>query len=173
MAYRPQILLGRITKAVGFSGAVVIRLEHNFTDNIPEMESVFIEIEGRPVPFFISESEYTGGDTLRLKFEGYNSFEKMGEFTGCDVFLTIGGDPGIPAPNPADIVGYTVLLKNGTLLGTVKELVKNPGQDLLTVISSVRKEILVPFHDDLILRSDSNKKMIIMDLPEGITDLNR
>ncbi len=32
------------------------------------MESVFLEIEGKPVPFFISESEYPGGDILRLKF---------------------------------------------------------------------------------------------------------
>ena len=173
MDYRPQILLGRITKAVGFSGAVAIKLEHKFTDNIPAMESVFVEVEGRPVPFFISVSEYSGGDTLRLKFEGYDSVEKMEEFTGCNVFLTTAGNPEIPARNNADITGYTVLLKDGTLLGKVRELVNNPGQDLLTVISAVRKEILVPFHEDLILRLDSKKKTIIMDLPEGITDLNR
>jgi len=41
------------------------------------MKSVFLEINGKPVPFFISLSEYSGGDILKLKFEGYESYEKV------------------------------------------------------------------------------------------------
>ena len=77
MAYRSNILLGRITKLSGYEGAVAVKLEKIFTENIPEMESVFLEIEGRPVPFFISGIEYTGADILKLSFEGYNSIEKV------------------------------------------------------------------------------------------------
>ena len=54
MAYKNDILLGRITKVSGYEGAVTVKLEKIFTENIPQMESVFLEIEGRPVPFFIS-----------------------------------------------------------------------------------------------------------------------
>ena len=50
------------------------------------MESVFLEIEGRPVPFFISESEYSGADILKLRFEGYDSIEKISEFTDAEYF---------------------------------------------------------------------------------------
>jgi ribosomal protein L35AE/L33A len=51
MAYKKHILLGKITKVHGFEGAVTIRLERSFSDNILKMESVFIETDGRPVPF--------------------------------------------------------------------------------------------------------------------------
>jgi hypothetical protein len=60
MTYTCNILLGRIIKIIGYEGAVAVKLENIFTENIPQMESVFIEIEGKPVPFFISGSEYLG-----------------------------------------------------------------------------------------------------------------
>jgi ribosomal protein L35AE/L33A len=50
MKYENRILLGRISRIHGYEGSVVIKLEQGFIENIPEMESVFIEIEGRPVP---------------------------------------------------------------------------------------------------------------------------
>ena len=86
MAYKCDILLGRITKISGYEGAVAVRLEKIFTENTPQMESVFLEIEGRQVPFFISESEYSGADILKLTFDGYDSIDKIGEFTGSKVF---------------------------------------------------------------------------------------
>ena len=88
MAYESKILLGRITKTSGYEGAVAIRLEKIFSEHIPEMESVFLNIEGKLVPFLIEDSEYSGADILKLKFTGYDSIEKIGEFTGCKVFLT-------------------------------------------------------------------------------------
>ena len=56
MAYNANILLGRILKIQGYDGTITVKLEKDFIDNIPEMESVFLEIEGKPVPFFISSS---------------------------------------------------------------------------------------------------------------------
>ena len=55
------------------------------------MESVFLEIEGRPVPFFVSGSDYSGADILKLRFDGYDSSDKVSEFTGCRIFLTTAG----------------------------------------------------------------------------------
>ncbi len=58
------------------------------------MESVFLEIEGRPVPFFISGYGIFGADILKLRFEGYDSDEKISEFVGCRIFLTFGTNAG-------------------------------------------------------------------------------
>ena len=88
MAYKSNILLGRITKLSGYEGAVTVKLEKIFPENILPDESVFLEIEGRPVPFFISDYEYTGADILKLSFEGYDTIEKITEFIGCRIFLT-------------------------------------------------------------------------------------
>ena len=172
MTYRYQILVGRISRINGYDGSVSVRLEKSFLDKIPEMKSVFLEINGKPVPFFISLSEYSGGDILKLKFEGYESYEKVSEFTGCKVYLTTINEETLSAEKSVNIPGFKVFHQNKNLIGTVKEIVQNPGQDLLKIISPENKEILIPFHEDFIISLDTKKKTIRVKLPEGLTDIN-
>jgi 16S rRNA processing protein RimM len=172
MTYRSEISLGKISRINGYDGSVIVKLEKFFLDNIPEMESVFLEINGKPVPFFISLSEYSGGDILKLKFDGYESYEKVSEFTGCRVFLTTINEEDMPADKPDNIMGFKVVSQDQNLIGTVKEIIQNPGHDLLKIISPEKREILIPFHEDLIKGFDKRKKTIIVELPEGLTDIN-
>ena len=172
MAYSSNILLGRITKLNGYEGAVTVKLERLFSGKLPKMESVFLEIEGRPVPFFISYSEYTGADILKLKFEGYNSSEKVREFSGSRVFLTTGIAVDNKIEDIMNLVGYEVLLGDNYLLGSIKEVIPNPGQWLLNVTSTANKDILIPFHDHFIVSIDNNKKLLIMNIPDGLTEIN-
>ena len=170
MAYRCDILLGRITKASGYEGAVAVKLEKVFTENIPQMESVFLEIEGRPVPFFISESEYSGADVLKLWFEGYDSNEKISEFIGSRVFLTSGISGG--KLEEEGILGYKVFEQDGELLGSISRVTTNNGQWLITVVSESKKEILIPFHEHFIVSIDKEKNSVVMIIPEGLKDIN-
>jgi len=172
MAYKAHILLGRITKVYGFEGAVTIKLEKRFFENIPEMESVFLEIEGKPVPFFISVLEYPGADTLRLRFEGYESIEKAGEFVGSRVFLTTGEAGDKVDKDLFNLKGYKVYGSGNEVIGTVIEIVENPGQLLINIKDRKGKEILIPLHEDFITGIDKRKKIIKMDLPEGLTEVN-
>jgi 16S rRNA processing protein RimM len=171
MAYNANILLGRISKAHGFEGAVTVKLEKTFIENIPDMESVFLEIEGKPVPFFIEVSDYPGGDILWLKFLWYDTSEKVNDFTGCNVFLTTGEKKNSKADKNA-FYNYKICLADDSLIGTIREILENPGQWLLKVSTPDGKEILIPFHEDLIRSVNKKKKVIVMELPEGLTDIN-
>jgi 16S rRNA processing protein RimM len=172
MAYKSNILLGRITKVSGYEGAVTVKLEKKYSENIPLMESVFLEIEGRPVPFFISDSEYSGADILKLSFEGYTSIEKVSEFTGCNVFLTIGVPDNNQEEDIRSLTGYKVFMQDEKLLGSIKEVIQNPGQLLLNIISTENNEILIPFHEHFIVSIDKKKRIIVMNIPEGLTEIN-
>ncbi len=172
MTYNNNILLGRITKVNGYEGAVTVKLEKSYIENIPQMESVFLEIEGRPVPFFISSSGYSGADILKLKFEDYDSIEKISEFTGCRVFLTTAVQVDDIREKTEDLTGYTVLTHDDTELGVIKEIIPNPGQWLLSITASGNRELLIPFHEDFIISIENNRKIVVMNLPEGLTELN-
>jgi len=172
MAYRKGILLGRITRVSGFEGAVAVKLDRGFSENTEELESVFLEIEGRPVPFFIEYSEYSGGDILKLKFEGYDSPEKIGEFSGCSVFLTTKSENKTGEDELLLLKGYTVLTADNVIIGTVSELIDNPGQLLLDVETSPGKSVLIPLHEDLIVRIDRKKNQLVMNIPEGLLEIN-
>jgi 16S rRNA processing protein RimM len=172
VTYKYQILLGRISRVNGYDGSVTVKLEKDFIENIPEMESVFLEIHGKPVPFFISSSEYSGSDILRIRFEGYDSYEKANEFSGCKVFLTTTKKNFRSETRYISIDGFKVYIGETQFLGTIEEVIHNPGQDLMRIISAQNKEILVPFHEDFILETDFKNGSIKLILPEGLTELN-
>jgi len=172
MTYRYQTMLGRISRATGYSGSVSVKLEKSFFDNIPELEWVFLEIDGKPVPFFISSAEYSGGDILKIRFEGYDTYEKVSEFAGCRIYLTTISEDNKTSGNTESITGFKVISGNKSLIGTVMEIIQNPGHDLLKILSPEGKEILIPFHEDFILNASDKKKTIMVDLPEGLTEIN-
>jgi 16S rRNA processing protein RimM len=173
MAYINNILLGRITKSSGYEGAVAVKLEKNFTENIPQMESVFLEVEGRPVPFFISGLDYSGADVLKISFEGYTTSEKINEFIGCRIFLTNDSlDDNIQSADNQTLIDFAVYTQDGSLIGPVSDIISNNGQWLLNIISSDRKSILIPFHEDFIISIDKRKKKVVMDIPDGLLEIN-
>jgi 16S rRNA processing protein RimM len=172
MAYNNDILLGRITKVSGYEGAVAVKLEKIFTENIPQMESVFLEVEGRPVPFFISDIDYSGADILKLQFEGYTSNEKISEFIGCRIFLTADTIINVRNADNSDLIGYKVIVNENEALGIISDVIPNNGQWLISVLAVNRKSILIPFHEDFIVRIDKKEKKIFMDIPDGLIEIN-
>ncbi len=172
MVYKTGILFGQISKTSGFEGAVLVRLEKKFIENIPEMESVFVETDGRPVPFFIEFTEYTGSDTIRLKFEGYDSAARVEEFKGCKVFLTVGSKEIEEEPALNFLKGFSVLNQENIKIGIVKDIISNPGQMLLSIESGEGREILIPLHEDFIKRIDKRKRVLHLEIPEGLLEIN-
>lgn len=171
MAYNAGILLGRIQKVQGYDGTLSVKLERDLEEDISDMESVFIEYEGKSVPFFISSLEDEGGDTIRLRLEGFDSYDKASMFAGCRVSMTTGPRRDEAGDN-SGITGFTVLLTNRSIVGTIEEIIHNPGQDLLRLLSPEKKEILIPLHSDFIITVNKKKKTITMDLPEGLIEIN-
>lgn len=172
MAYNCDILLGKITKVSGYEGAVAVKLEKTFIENIPQLESVFLEIEGRPVPFFIASFEYSGADILRLSFDGYHSDREISEFVGCSIYLTTAtGKENIREKNP-DFMGYKIIDQEDSPIGSITGIIPNSGQWLINVATEAGKNILIPFHEDFILKIDKRSKTIFLQIPEGLTDLN-
>jgi 16S rRNA processing protein RimM len=172
MAYKTGILLGLITKVSGFGGVVSIKLERSLSENIPLTESVFLEIEGRPVPFFISSSEYSGAGTLKLKFDRYDSDDVVEELIGAKVYLTGSPEKGKIKSDLKSLDGFNVYDQDDRFVGSITEVIPNPAQLLLRITSPENREILIPLHENLIIGIDKRKKEIIMDIPEGLTEIN-
>jgi 16S rRNA processing protein RimM len=172
MARTSTILLGKITKINGFEGAVTVRTDRNFAGKIAKTESVFLEIDGRPVPFFIEYIEQFADGSIRMKFENYDSYEKVKEFSGCSVLISSSDTDLFAGSEKGDLIGFTVSSENDHYIGIVRELISNPGQYMLRVSGADGRDILLPLHEDLIVEIDQDQKKITMTIPEGLTDLN-
>ena len=136
------------------------------------MDSVFIEINGTSVPFIIAETDFNGADLLSLKLVDYNTADKINEFKGCRVFLTSGETIQPNSDKYEDLTGFGVFDENENKIGIVNDIIQNPQQWLFSILSISNKEILLPVHEDLILRIDDSKKIITVKIPEGLLEIN-
>lgn len=67
--------IGRIGKAHGVKGEVTFQFDDDIFDRT-DADSLFIEIDGLLVPFFIEEYRFRSDDVALMVFEGVDTEEK-------------------------------------------------------------------------------------------------
>ncbi|HKL66359.1 MAG TPA: ribosome maturation factor RimM [Bacteroidales bacterium] len=167
------IPLGKIAKVHGYSGAVILKPGDDFSDELQEMEWIFIETDGKPVPFFVSSIKTHSSGNIILKFDGYDSSEKVREFTGCRVLKkesNMKTDSSLP--HQEILTGYKLLKPDNEPVGIVKKVMTLPMQYMLVLENEDGDELLVPLNEEWIMDINKEEKVIIMDLPGGILEVN-
>ena len=164
-------LLGHITKLHGLSGEVTAFFDVDFPEDYENMESVFVDINNKLVPFFVESLEVTPKKNI-LKFEDINTAEAAEELIGKELYLPLSALP--PLSGKAfyfhEIVGFLVIDKDFGEVGPVKEVYPNTGQDLIACTHQ-GKEVLFPISDDLIDKVDREEKKLYVTLPEGLIQI--
>jgi 16S rRNA processing protein RimM len=117
--------------------------------------------------------EYPGSDILKLTFGGYDSLSRVEEFKGCNVYLTTSDEESSAEPELSLLKGFKVADQENLVIGKIREIITNPGQLLLEIITGTNEEILLPFHEDLIIGIDRRRRIVTMEIPEGLLDINR
>jgi 16S rRNA processing protein RimM len=171
--------VGHIIKAHGLKGEVVAELDTDHPIEYSELESVFVEINQKLVPFFIEninlQNTLKGTNTSKkaiLKFEDIDKIEDTQSLLKLPLFLPL---EMLPESNEEElyfsgIIGFKVHDKNQGILGTVKEIYEKQGQDLISM-EHKGKEVFIPIDESIILKIDRRKKILYVDLPQGLVDL--
>lgn len=153
--------LGKIVKPHGAEGFLKIQplsdidLNHKF---------IFIEVEGAPVPFFVIQHQVDGLSLILL--EDITDKEQATQLSGKRLFISeaelekvnLDDEDWIPM-----LAGFQLFDQNKLKLGIIEEVLEYPSQILARI-----GDRLIPIHEDLILKIDSKKKTIQMNLPEGL-----
>jgi 16S rRNA processing protein RimM len=70
-----------------------------------------------------------------------------------------------------EIIGFTAIDTQKGPIGTI-ENVNDQSSQVLLEVTSHGQDILIPLHDDFIVRLDRDAKEFLLELPEGILSLN-
>lgn len=162
--------LGEVIKTHGLTGEVYISLDVDFPEAYTELESVFLEQNGKLIPFFIESIKLNGKRAL-VRFEDVTSIDEATLLVKSELYLPLTLLPKLEGNSYYyhDLNGCEVL-ENEKSLGTVKEVIDLSSNILLSVISG-STEILIPLKDEIIKKVDLKKKRIEVDLPDGLLDL--
>lgn len=164
-------LLGYVIKRHGLKGEVSIFLDVDNPDQYSELESVFILMDGKLIPFFI-ESLSLKGNKAVVCFEDLDTVEQADEIKGKELYLPLSFLPELKGTQfyYHEVVGFKVLDESKSEVGVVTDIYTSTAQELLA-IDRKGKEILLPIVDQTILTVDREKKCIEVCFPEGLLDI--
>ena len=163
--------LGKITRKHGLQGNVYLKLDTDQPEMYNKLESIFVDINGLLVPFFIAKQSWSKGETLIISFR--NSSEALVNQTlGKDVYLPLTTLPELTGKKfyYHEVVGFEMREEDGKSCGTIESINDQTGQHYF-VLALAGKQIVIPIIKDWILELNREEKYIQMSLPEGLMDV--
>ncbi len=163
--------LGHVIKVHGVKGEVLVFLDADQPERYEDLGSLFLEIDGKLVPYFIRKIKLQGNDAI-VSFEDVQGIEQARKLVSCRLFLPLKFLPDLGDRQfyLHEIVGYRVIDEKAGQLGKIKSIYDANGNRLIGV-DYKGKEILIPLNDDFIIRTDKVNKELLMNLPEGLLDI--
>lgn len=153
-----MIPVAKILKSNGIQGDLLIGLLDVTIEDLDTNEPVFVVFDGLPVPFFIESITRRGNTRAIVHLTDIDSLEDAEEVVGREILL----DAEFEEDDEENFTGWT-LYDGDRLVGTVSGIEDIPGNPCLEVAGA-----LVPLHEDFIVSADPSRKILVMQLPEGL-----
>jgi 16S rRNA processing protein RimM len=167
------ILLGLFLKTHGIDGHLVLKLFFLPENEPEENEPVFVEVDGLPVPFFIKEFRIISDDTAFVQFDEVNSSTEASAFVNCRVFTDrqkAVEDEKNAGMNYEILEGFRVIDEKYGDSGILRE-VSEFSENTVMIVDFKGREILIPFHEDIIRNIDYERRIIEITAPSGLLEL--
>jgi 16S rRNA processing protein RimM len=165
------IAVGRLVRTRGNRGELLGEIYSGQAGRGEKLKDVMLERGGRRRASAVERLWYHGGRPV-FKFAGIDSISDAEPWEGAEV-LVASGDRVVPGEGEylhADLIGCTVLCGEARL-GVVTGIEEYGGPPLLKVESGNGREILIPFAGAICREIDVGRKIICVELPEGLTEI--
>ena len=163
--------IGLFNKPHGIHG----ELQFTFTDDIfdrVDCDYLVCLLDGIFVPVFIEEYRFRSDSTALVKLEGVDTAERARAFTNVEVYFPVkyAEEVGDGELSWNFFVGFRMEDTRHGLLGEVAE-VDTATVNTLFVVEKDGEELLVPAQEEFIVGIDQRRKLITVELPEGLLNL--
>jgi 16S rRNA processing protein RimM len=169
-----ELAVGRVIRPHGLRGELVVEVR---TDEPDERFAVGSTLDvrkdtGEPRTVTVKAVRPHGG-RLVVRFEGVADRTAADGLRGA--LLTVDSETLSQPADPDEyydhqLVGLTVELAAGGVVGTVADVVHAPGGELLVVARDGGAEALIPFVRDIVPTVDLDAGRMVIDPPEGLLD---
>lgn len=163
--------IGKLVSVFGLKGELILKHNLGKKTSLKGLQAFFIEERKDSfIPYFIEAARIKSEDEIYVKLEGVNVREAAVKLTQKEVWLPEADFKKFSAKSsPINLLGYTII-EEGKELGRILEVIEQPHQ-LLCRIDIQGKEVLIPLHEDTILKIDKKKHQVIVELPEGLLEI--
>lgn len=164
--------IGLFNKPHGIHG----ELQFTFTDDVfdrVDADYLVCLLDGIFVPFFIEEYRFRSDSSALVKLEGIDTAERARMFTNVEVYFPV--KHAEEAEDGSLSWGFFVgFLMEDTRYGVLGEVVDvdTTTVNTLFVVDTKDGELLVPAQEEFILDISREQKLITVELPEGLLNMD-
>jgi len=163
--------IGTLTKTRGLKGELQLYVDFEGLENI-KFNSVFVDVAGKLVPFFVAAVKYPLANTAYLVLEDIDHIEKASLLAKKDVYL-----PNKLKPKKKkeeftlkDLKGYIAIDEQKGELGEIIEVEDYP-QQVIATVNYQSREVMFPLNAEIIKGIDAESGEVYIDLPDGLLDV--
>lgn len=167
------VIVARAVRTRGLRGELVAELLTDFPERFESISQLQGVGPGGEVKPFDLESYWFQNDRMVLKFAGFDSVEAAQTLVGYEFGVAEADRVQLPENEFYDweLAGCQVETKGGTPIGSVREVMRTGGVDLIVVESDEGREYLIPMAESIVVNIDTASRKILIDPPEGLLDL--
>ncbi len=165
------VAIARIVRPRGLKGEVVAELLTDFPERFEALEKVTALTQTGERSELIIENFWFQSGRVILKFDGYDTIERGEELRNLEICVQESDAVELESGEFFDwqLEGCVVEIPDGEVIGTVRELMRTGGTELL-VVAGDTKEYLIPFAESICVEVDIESKRIKIDPPEGLLE---
>jgi 16S rRNA processing protein RimM len=162
---------GKVIKTHGIKGGISIRIDADSPSAYQNINMLLIEINNKLIPYFISSLKINVGKAY-VGLVDIDSIEKAIELAGHDIYLPLEWLPKLSGNQFYfhEVQGYQIVDTGFGPLGKIEKVLEYPNQAVFQVFIN-GKEVLIPIHDEVIVKVDRRKKIIEVNTPEGLIEM--
>jgi 16S rRNA processing protein RimM len=164
------VAIARIVRPRGLKGELFAEVLTDFPDRFEGLtEVIIVPPKDNRTQLKIDDFRFQN-ERLVLKFAGIDSVEAAESLRDAEICIPESEAVSLEEDEFFDwqLEGCRVETVDGEFLGTVRELMRTGGTELLVVEGE--RELLIPFADAICPEVDIEKKLILVDPPEGLLE---
>ena len=163
--------IGKFVSAFGVKGELILKHNLGKKTSLKGLQALFVEErKERFIPWFIQAARIKSADEIYIQLADVATREAAVKLAQKEVWLTDEDFKKFSAKSsPINLLGYTVV-DAGKPLGVILEVMEQPHQ-LLCRIEVEGKEVLIPLHEDTLLKIDKKARQVAVQLPEGLLEI--
>ena len=164
------VIIGKIVGVHGIKGYVKVHCEaESFSAFSPGHTVIVRDSKGASRVMEIVDARPQGRKQLLL-LKGISDRNLAETLPGSDLLVEKSSLPDLEPDSYywSDIVGMSVISVDGRHIGTVTSLIETGSNDVYVIQTPDAGEILIPAIASVVLEIDLNRKIMRVDLPEGL-----
>lgn len=167
------LLIGRVARAHGIRGQVIVNPETDFPDErFAPGRVVYVTLDGTTVAREMTAVRFHQGRPV-VQFEGVASMNEAEALAGAELAMPVDALGELPPETyyRHDLVGCEVTTTDRVAVGKVTAVEGSLERSRL-VVAGTDGEVLIPMVDAICVKVDIAAKSIVVDPPPGLLDVN-